>query len=161
MTTEARAVTSTHRGWEWAFLAVFGGAVLLVVAGVILAVVIAHNEGVTSFPRNSPEGTVQRYLRLLQCGNTDRAYTMTEIADFGPGAMSRAQFDQQFASWSQTSHQVSLQMTTLQKGSASVAVEISSFSGSPFGASSNSTRVIFTLIRSGRGWLITGPPYLP
>lgn len=160
---EASAATPRRSPWGWAFLAVMGGAVLLLVAGIILAAVLSHNEQTVTYQLTSPEGTVQRYLNLLQSGKVDAAYRMTQITDYGPGGtMTRAMFDQQFAGWSQTSHQVTLlDPVTVSRGAASVPVQISSFSGGPLGASTDSNRVVFTLTKSGRRWLITGPPYLP
>jgi hypothetical protein len=160
---EASAVTSRRSPWGRAFLAVIGGAVLLLLAGIVIAAVLAHTKQAVTYRPNSPEGTVQRYLNLLQDGKLDQAYRMTQITDYGPGGtMTRAMFDQQFASWSQTSHQVTLlDPTTVGRGEATVPVQISSFSGGPLGASTDSNRVVFTLTKSGGHWLITGPPYLP
>lgn len=159
---EASTATPRRSPWTPAFLAVIGGAVLLIVAGVILAVILSHTQQAVTYPANSPEGTVQRYLNLLQSGKLDQAYRMTQITDYGPeGTMTRAEFAQQFASWSQSSHQVTLDSTTSGQGEASVTVQISSFSGGPFGASSDSNRVVFTLTKTSSRWLITGPPYLP
>jgi hypothetical protein len=148
-------------GWSAAFVAVIAGAVLLTVAGIIVAIVVTHNQGTTRYAPDSPEGAVQRYLNLLQDGKTDQAYRLTQIDGFDGGVMTRAEFNQQFASWSQTSHQVTLNSTTVSGGDATVTVQISSFSGGPFGTSTDSTRVSITLTKTGGRWLITGPPYLP
>jgi hypothetical protein len=158
---DATIAAPRQSGWSRPFLAVIGGAALLIVAGIVVAVVVAHNRGTTQYSAGSPQGTVQRYLTLLQAGNTDRAYRMTQLPEFGVGLMTRADFNQQFSSWGQTAHQVTLDSTRVSGSEASVTVQISSFSGGPLGASSNSNRVTFTLNRVHGRWLITGPTYLP
>lgn len=157
---EAGIAAPPHSPWGWAFLAVIAGAVLLMGAGIALAAVRAHSQQAAYRPA-SPEGRVQRYFNLLQSGKTDQAYDMTAIADYGSGFMTRWEFHQQFDSWSQSSHQVTLESTTVAGGHASVTVDISSFSGGPFGASAGSNRVTITLDKTQKGWIITGPPYLP
>jgi hypothetical protein len=147
-------------GSSRAFLAVIAGAALLVVAGIMVAVGITHTHQATRYPPNSPQKTVQRYLNLLQNGKTDRAYQLAQIDGFDGGLMTLAEFDQQFASWGQTSHQVTLDSTTVDGGNAVVNVQISSFSGGPLGATTDSNRVTFTLIKSNGRWLVTGPSYL-
>lgn len=159
---EASVATPRRSPWAPGFLAVIAGAVLLIVAGIVFAAVLSHSSHTVTYAPNGPQGTVQRYLNLLQSGKTDQAYRLTRISDYGPmGTISRAQFAQQFASWSQTSHQVTLNSTTAAHRDATVVVQISSFSGGPFGASTDSNRVVFTLSKIGGRWLITGPPYLP
>lgn len=158
---EASVAAPRRSPWNLPFLAVIGGAILLLIAGIVLSVVLSHSEQTVTYRPNSPQRTVQRYLNLLQSGKTDAAYSLTDITNFGPGTMSRAQFDQQFASWSGTSHQVTMGSTMVAGRSATVTVEISSFSGGPFGASTGSNRVAITLEKIGGRWLVTGPPYLP
>lgn len=158
---ETSVAAPRRSGWNVAFVAVVAGAVLLIVAGIIVAIVITHNQGTARYDPASPQGTVQRYLNLLQNGKTDQAYRLTHITDFAGHVMTRAEFTQQFASWSQTSHQVTLDSTTVSGRDATVTVQISSFSGGPFGTSTDSTRVSITLSKTGGRWLITGPPYLP
>lgn len=159
---EASVATPRRSLWAPGLIAIIAGAVLLIVAGIVLAAVLSHTRQTVTYPPNSPAGTVQRYLTLLQNGKTDQAYRLTRISDYGPvGTMTRAEFAQQFASWSQTSHQVTLDSTSVSRQDATVTVQISSFSGGPFGASSESNRAVFTLVKDIGRWLITGPPYLP
>lgn len=159
---EASIATPRRSPWAPGFLAIIAGAVLLIVAGIVLAAVLSRTEQTVTYAPNSPEGTVQRYLNLLQSGKIDAAYRLTRISNFGPeGTMNRAEFAQQFAAWSQTSHQVTLDSTVVSRRDATVVVQISTFSGGPFSASSNSNRAVFTLSKIGGRWLITGPMYLP
>lgn len=137
------------------------GVAVLLVAGVIVAVV-ASNQKAASYAPNSPEGTVQRYLTYLQNGEVDKAYDIGDL-QYGPTGerMSRADFHQQFDSWSQTSHRVTLVRSMRSGNEATVTVDISSFSAGPLGSSNQTQRTTFTLVRQGKGWRITGPNYLP
>ena len=135
----------------WVLICAVG---LLLVAGVALALVVTQpNEA--SYPPNSPEGTVQRYVRFLQNGQVDRAYTMTDLE------LTRQEFDDQFDSWNQTSHRVTLVRTYRSGSEAAVTVDVSTFSGGVYAASDMSERTTFTLERHGVEWRIAGPDYLP
>lgn len=159
MATTVVAPRRSRSGWP--FLAIIAGAVLLMLAGIVVAVIVSHNEAATTYDPSTPEGTVQRYLSLLQSGKTDQAYGMTRLTDYGGQLVDRARFHEMFDNWGQNSHQVTLNSTTLSHSHASVRAEISSFSGGPFGASTDSSPVTFTLFKTGGRWLITGPSYIP
>jgi hypothetical protein len=73
----------------------------------------------------------------------------------------QTEFDAEYGSWANRSHQVVLVTADRRASTADVTVEITGFDAGPFGASNDSQRVIFHLIRQGRGWIITDPPYLP
>ncbi|GAC1474107.1 MAG: hypothetical protein PVSMB7_28810 [Chloroflexota bacterium] len=150
--TEGAAQTNTGLGRS--FWLLIGAVGLLLIVGIVVAVVGTRSNG-TSYPANSPEGTVQRYVVLLQSGKVDRAYAMTDLID------TRQEFHNQFDSWNKDSHRVTLVHTYKHGSEASVTVDVGTFSGGPYGASDNTQRTTFTLQRHGVGWRIVGPEYLP
>jgi hypothetical protein len=102
---------------------------------------------------------VATYLRLLQGGQVDAAFQMTDFSGWG-STMSLNNFHQQYDNWSQQSHRVVLVQSQVQSDTASITVDISTFSGGAFGASDQTYRQTFTLERRSTGWLITGPAYI-
>jgi hypothetical protein len=134
-------------------LVLLGGAAALLAAGVVVALV-AVRQPETAYPAHSPQGTVATYLRLLQKGRVDTAYALVAMD------MDRERFHEQFDTWSQTPHRVTLLQAGTSGSDASVTVEIAAFSAGPFGASDRTSRQTFTLVRQGGAWRITGPEYL-
>ena len=134
-------------------LVLLGGAGALLAAGVVVALV-AVRQPETAYPAHSPQGTVATYLRLLQDGKVDTAYALVAMD------MDRERFHEQFDTWSQTPHRVTLLQAGTSGPDASVTVEIAAFSAGPFGASDRTSRQTFTLVRQGGAWRITGPEYL-
>lgn len=136
----------------WALVALVAG---LLLAGALVAVLLARRDGAPTYPANSPEGTVQRFMASLQNGQLGKAYSLVLTSQ------DESQFDQEYSDWGTHSHQVSLVSSERRGDTASVTVDVSGFDAGPLGASNSSQRVTFLLTRSGRGWLITDPPYLP
>ena len=134
-------------------LVLLGGAGALLAAGVVVALV-AVRQPETAYPAHSPQRTVATYLRLLQDGRVDTAYALVAMN------MDRERFHEQFDTWSQTPHRVTLLQAGTSGPDASVTVEIAAFSAGPFGASDQTHRQTFTLVRQGGAWRITGPEYL-
>ena len=134
-------------------LVLLGGAGALLAAGVVVALV-AVRQPETAYPAHSPQGTVATYLRLLQDGKVDTAYALVAMD------MDRERFHEQFDTWSQTPHRVTLLQAGTSGPDASVTVEIAAFSAGAFGASDRTSRQTFTLVRQGGAWRITGPEYL-
>lgn len=132
----------------------------LMVAGIVVAVAAARQPA-ASYPANSPQGTVATYLRLLQSGQVDRAYTLVswDASSMQP-AMSLQDFHQQYDNWARTAHRVTLMHTDTNGDTASVTVEIAAFSAGAFGASDQSNIQTFTLLRLNGKWRITGPEYI-
>jgi hypothetical protein len=147
---EATRVTSSRRSL-WALTAVVGA---LLLAGIVVGIVAARG-GTTSYAPSSPEGRVQRYLGLLQDGNVDQAYGMTDLG------LTRSEFHSRFDGWSQQSHRVTLAHSYTHGTEAAVTVDVSTFSAGPFGSSDSSQRMTFTLTRNRTTWRIDGPTYLP
>ena len=134
-------------------LVLLGGAAALLAAGVVVALV-AVRQPETAYPAHSPQGTVATYLRLLQDGKVDTAYALVDMD------IDRERFHEQFDSWSQRPHRVTLLQAATSGSDASVTVEIAAFSAGAFGASDRTSRQTFTLVRQGGAWRITGPEYL-
>jgi hypothetical protein len=132
------------------------GAVGLLVAGVIVAIV-SSNRPATTFPAGSPEATVATYLRLLQNGQVDEAYTMTA---FTQPTITREDYHQRFEYWTQQPHRVTLLRTSTTGDQATVTVETSTFRPGLFEADDSTVQQTFTLVRRQGNWLITGPDYL-
>lgn len=135
------------------------GVAVLLLIGVVFALV-ASRRPETTFPPDSPEGTVATYLRLLQDGQVDEAYALTALEDARP--MTLEDFHRQFDRWSQTPHRVTLLRSNAASERASVTVEISTFSSAPglFETADRTSQQTFTLVRREGTWLITGPRYL-
>jgi hypothetical protein len=134
----------------WPILTV---AAILLLAGVAVAVVARGHE--TTYSSSTPVSAVQRYLNLLQNGKTDQAYAMTTLD------ISQSEYDNEMQGWSGTSHTVSLVSSHPHGNTASVTVDISTFSNPPPVTGDNTTRVTFTLSRVSHRWVITGPDYIP
>ena len=134
-------------------LVLLGGAAALLAAGVVVALV-AVRQPETAQPAHSPQATVATYLRLLQHGRVDGAYALVAMD------MDRERFHEQFDTWSQTPHRVTLVQASTSGPDASVTVDIAVFSADAFGASDRTSRQTFTLVRQRGAWRITGPEYL-
>lgn len=137
-------------------LILIGSTILLLVMGIAMALA-AGGQSPAAYPRTSPQAAVSTYLRLLQSGQVDAAFQMT---DFGDVNMSAISFHQQYDTWSQQSHRVSLVQAQVHSDTASVTVDLATFAGGAFGASDQSNRQTFMLERFAEGWHITGPEYI-
>ncbi len=134
------------------------GTALLLLCGTVVGLAAGH-QSPPAYPRNSPQAAVATYLRLLQNGQVDAAFQMTDFGGWGT-TMSLDNFHQQYDTWSQRAHRVTLVQSQLTGDTASITVDISTFSGGAFGASDQTSRQTFTLERLSKGWLITGPEYI-
>lgn len=141
------------RGWR-SPLWLVGASVILVVLGVVMALLSARQPE-TTYPPDSPEGTVASFLRLLQDGQVDQAYTLVAMN------LDRQEFQQRYADWSQQSHRVTLVRSSMRGDTATVTVDLATFSAGPFGAEDQTSRETFTLERKAGMWRITGPLYFP
>ena len=134
------------------------GTALLLLCGTVVGLAASH-QSPPAYPRNSPQATVARYLRFLQSGQVDAAFQMTDFGGWG-ATMSLENFHLQYDNWSQQAHRVTLVQAKVDGDTASITVDISTFSGGAFGASDQTNRQTFTLERISKGWLITGPEYI-
>jgi hypothetical protein len=139
-------------------LIVAAGAALLLLCGTVVGLAAGH-QSAPAYPRNSPQAAVATYLRLLQSGKFDAAFQMTDFSG-QDASMSTNDFHQQYDNWSRQSHRVTLVQSQVNGDTASITVDISTFSGGAFGASDQTYRQTFTLERLPKGWLITGPEYI-
>ncbi len=128
--------------------------VLLTVAGVVASNAARQQD--TSYPPGSPQATVSSYLHLLQDGQVDRAYALVSPDMWVPAQV----FHQQYDTWGQRSHRVTLVQFNTASQSASVTVDIATFSAGPWGASDQTQRATFTLARERGKWRMTGPEYM-
>lgn len=136
------------------FWAVIGAIVVLLVVGVVVALRNSDSKG-TVYPLSTPQGVVQRYLSDLQAGKVDAAYDLT--VQF----ITRQEFHNRFDNWNSRSHRVDLAATHVDAETATVSVDISTFSAGPTGADSSTNRVTFSLVRHAKTWRISDPDYLP
>ena len=144
-------------------LVLLGGAGALLAAGVVVAL-IAVRQPETAQPAHSPQATVATYLRLLQNGQVDTAYPLVQWQPLRSRQccyMDRGQFRQQFEYWGQTPHRVTLLQAGTSGSDATVTVEIAVFSADAFGASDQTCRQTFRLVRQGGAWRITGDSTYP
>lgn len=140
-------------------LILIASTILLLVVGIVVALA-AGGQSATAYPRNSPQAAVTTYLRLLQSGQVDAAFQMTDFGDVNMPLPLVNFFHQQYDNWSQQSHRVTLVQSQVHPDTASVTVDISTFSGGAFGASDQTNRQTFMLERVAGGWHITGPEYI-
>lgn len=142
-------------------LLLMGATGALLAVGIVVALAAARQPA-ARYPATSPQGTVATYLRLLQDGQVDRAYTLVSMDAPSPmqQPMTLSLFHQQFDNWDQTARRVTLIHTDTSADTASVTVEIAAFSAGAFGASDQTGRQTFTLARLHGMWRITGPAYI-
>lgn len=146
--------TSVRRSRLGAAAGVAGVIILLVIVGIVLS--YAARRGDAAYPVGSPEATLSAYLRLLQDGQVDRAYALVDPAT----GSTLQEFHQQYDAWNQRSHRVALVRSTVAGRSASITIDVTTFSAGSFGASDYSSRQTFTLTHAPGGWRITAPAYL-
>lgn len=138
-------------------LALLGGAVALLLVGVVIAVA-ASRQPETTYPPGSPEATVADFVRLIEAGKLDEAYALTDIA-----GLTRERFDEQFdpAIRGDSSRRVTLIRTNVDGDAATVVGAISTLSDpDSLDVSEYTNRQTYRLRRENGRWLITGPSYL-
>src|SRR5947209_7348930 len=92
----------------WLLIAALG---VLVVVAIVAALFVARQAAATTYPANSPEGTVQRYVTFLQNGQMGKAYAMVFTSQ------GQSQFDEEYSNWGTQSHQVTLISSSRQGNS--------------------------------------------
>lgn len=140
------AFRSLRASWApWAMV-----ACALILLGVVI---VAGNISAAIYPASTPVGTVQAYLVDLQHGRLKSAYDRTTRSlDF-------RMFRQMHAYRSHTPYTITLTGSTVRPKSATVTVELSTFSAGPYGGQTWSSRTSFTLVRVDGRWLICRPLY--
>ena len=137
-------------------IALLGGAVAVLLIGVVIAVA-ASRQPETTYAPGTPEATIANFVRLIEAGKLDEAYALTDIK-----GLTRERFDEQFdpAFTGDSSRRVTLVRTNVSGNNATVVVAISTFSDSDsLDVSEYTNRQTYRLKRENGRWLITGPSY--
>ena len=127
------------------------GLVVAAISIMALIAVLAVKETTPQLDANTPEGTVQQYLKSVTERDFDTAITYLasdtkcKIEDF----------DQAYI---QDSVRISLSDTSITSDSAMVKVGIENSSGDPFGGSYAESQT-FRLTKSASAWKISGIPW--
>ena len=127
------------------------GLVVAAISIMALIAVLAVKETTPQLDANTPEGTVQQYLKSVTERDFDAAIkhlasdTKCKIEDF----------DQAYI---QDSVRISLSDTSITSDSAMVKVGIENSSGDPFGGSYAESQT-FRLTKSASAWKISGIPW--
>ena len=127
------------------------GLVVAAISIMALIAVLAVKETTPRLDANTPEGTVQQYLKSVTERDFDAAITYLasdtkcKIEDF----------DQAYI---QDSVRISLSDTSITSDSAMVKVGIENSSGDPFGGSYAESQT-FRLTKSASAWKISGIPW--
>ena len=127
------------------------GLVVAAISIMALIAVLAVKETTPQLDANTPEGTVQQYLKSVTERDFDAAITYLasdtkcKIEDF----------DQAYI---QDSVRISLSDTSITSDSAMVKVGIENSSGDPFGGSYAESQT-FRLTKSASAWKISGIPW--
>ena len=127
------------------------GLVVAAISIMALIAVLAVKETTPQLDANTPEGTVQQYLKSVTERDFDAAITYLasdtkcKIEDF----------DQAYI---QDSFRISLSDTSITSDSAMVKVGIENSSGDPFGGSYAESQT-FRLTKSTSAWKISGIPW--
>jgi ketosteroid isomerase-like protein len=139
--------------------------VLLTVAA--LAALLATRPPRPAGLLETPDGVVTAFILAIQAGNAAEAWSYVSPDATGPGppqspegkpAANRDEFQREVdGTRGQARSRVRILSVSRSGGSATVDIEVTSFSGSPLGGAS-SRDVSVTLARQGGSWLITSDP---
>lgn len=143
---------------------------LLIVGFAVVAtaiVLIAGAPPVREYPADSPEGTIQRYMRALDERDLDGAYALLSSA--AQGRFSKAQFNEQqyaYGSYGDGSGRlVRIDRTEVTGDRATVALTIEQFWGGGFGSNRTVMHRTIRLVREPGGWrldeALVGPELMP
>jgi hypothetical protein len=143
---------------------------LLIVGFVVVATAIVLMVGaapVREYPADSPEGTIQRYLRALDERDPAGAYALLSSA--AQGRLSEAQFaDQQYAYGPYgdgSGRLVRIDRTEVTGDRATVTLTIEQYWGGGFGSNRTVVHRTIRLIRETGGWrldeALVGPELMP
>ncbi len=142
------------------FLFGFGiGLAVLVVLTIVLVIFSGRN--VTTYPENTPEGVVQRFLQAVQTGDYQKAYSYTQVVENGKTLTSQDLIpyvgyrpSNPTSSWRAT-----LGKTTTTGNTSIVEVVVDRLqSQGPFGNPVSSQSVGFILTNINGTWYITQRP---
>ncbi len=143
------------------FLLGFGiGLAVLVLVTIVL--VVTSGGHVTTYPENTPEGTVQRFLQALQAGDYQKAFGYTQVVENGKllTVQDLMPYVVRPPGYPTTSWRATLGKTTTTGNTSivEVIVDIMQPQGAPFGNPVNSQTVPFNLTFINGAWYITARP---
>lgn len=134
-------------------LAIGGGILAIVIVAVVVVLAIGEPD-VTEYPADTPEGTVQRYLRAVYDGDDVEARELvsarvdSEMGDNPPGRLYCRQSD---------GHQVRIDGVEAGDQRATVRLEIEDVSGSGLNFDRYSSDRSVVLVFEDGGWKIDEP----
>lgn len=153
--TAARECRISNSSTRWLIGA---GAAAAVLAGVSVLAAVLGGAGADTFPEDTPEGVVQRYLHAIQDDDYQTAYGYLS-AETQAACPLRA-FRDTVRRSADHDRRVLLERTEVLDGQTLVAVRIARIrSEPPFPPSEYSFREEYALERENGGWRFTGPAW--
>ena len=134
-------------------IAIGGGVLAIVVLAVVVVLAMGEPE-VTAYPADTPEGTVQRYLRAAYGGDDETAREL--LSDRADSEMSRDPITGLFCQQSD-GHQVRVTGVDAGDARAAVRLQIEDVSGSGLGFDRYSWERSVVLVFEDGGWKIDEP----
>ena len=145
-------------------LVTFGISIgVLVIVTVVLALTLSGGQDTALLPEDTPEGTVQRYLRAYQAEDYQKAYSY-----LSPDALAEQSYYTTYENWSQAypwrrgslGWKATLGNATVTGDEATMTVIIDVFRPEvPFADPTQSRQYNFQLKKEGTSWKITSPIY--
>ena len=144
------------------FLIGFGiGLAILVL--LTIGLVIFNGNQVTTYPENTPEGVVQRFLQAMQAGDYPKAFGYTQVEENGKPLTYKEMmpYPVRPSGYPASSWRATLGKTTTTGNTSTVDVIVDTLQPQgPFGNPVNSQSVFFILTNINGTWYITmRPPY--
>lgn len=134
-------------------LAIGGGVLAIVVLAVVVILAIGEPD-VTEYPTDTPEGTVQRYLRAVYDGDEETARAL--LSDRVDDETGKDQFGPLYCQQSDE-HQVRIADVDEGDQRATVRLEIEDISGSGLGFDRYDWERSVALVFEDGGWRIDEP----
>ena len=144
--------------WSTRWLVGTGAAIAVLVVASVLAAVLAGGGDAETFPEDSPEGVVQRYLQAIEDDEFQTAY------DYLGSALREGctlqEFRERTRRTADRDHRVVLEGTEAFEGQTIVMVRISRVqTDAPFAPSESSYPREYTLERQEGAWRFTEPAW--
>lgn len=135
-------------------LGLIAGALAVLLVGVVVSIA-ASRQPESTYPPGSPEATIAEFVRLIEDGQLEEAYELTSI----PG-LTQEEFVERFSYQGDASSRVTLVRSDVDGDTATVVVDVSTFSpDGPLDSSDYTYRETYQLRREAGRWVITGPEY--
>jgi hypothetical protein len=138
----------------------FGIAIAVLIVVTVVLVFTMGQGSPTALPENTPQGTVQKYLKAVQARDYTTAYNL--LAPVTDAANTPKQSFDSYAMSAQnnanSAWKASLGTVNESGTTATVEITVEVFrAGGPFNNAVNSHTVSFFLKKTGAEWLITAP----